>query len=88
MTLHISDARTLASMGLWEHSHTHNIMQASTSTADLAWLTHGADGGVAQPSTDASHTAGQHSTQAVGVEGGAKDGLDRVLQDGGDLVTA
>ena len=41
-----------------------------------------------QTSAHAGHTAGQDTAQTVGVEGGAEDSLDLVLQHGGDLITA
>jgi hypothetical protein len=41
-----------------------------------------------QTSLHADHTAGEDSTQAVGVEAGAKDSLNLVLQDAGNLITA
>ena len=43
---------------------------------------------VRQTSLHANHTAGEYSTKAVGVEAGAKDSLNLVLQDAGNLITA
>ena len=41
-----------------------------------------------QTSLHANHTAGEDSTQAIGVEAGAKDSLNLVLQNRCDLITA
>ena len=41
-----------------------------------------------QTSLHADHTAGEDSTQAIGVEAGAKDSLDLILQNGCDFITA
>ena len=41
-----------------------------------------------QTSLHANHTAGEDSTQAIGVEAGAKDSLNLILQNGCDFITA
>lgn len=54
----------------------------------IALLARTADGRVAQACLDTSHTAGEHATEAVGVERAPKDAFNLVLHGDGDFVTA
>ncbi len=46
------------------------------------------NGAVRQASLHASDSACEHSSQPIGVEAGAKDGLNLVLEDSSDLIPA
>ena len=41
-----------------------------------------------QTGLHSNHTAGEDSSQAIGVEAGAKDSLNLILEDRSDLITA
>jgi hypothetical protein len=55
---------------------------------DIALLALAAEGGVGEAGLHSSDSAGEDASQSVGVEAGAKAGLNLVLEHLGDLISA